>query len=485
MQINTNLSSLNAQRSYARSGEDVAARLQKLSSGLRINSARDDAAGLAVSERMTAGVNGLHRARQNINDGISLLQVADGAAAQLLDNFQRMRELAVQAANDTNSQGDRAAIQIEANALAASNQDIAAGARYNNIGLLDGSYSQQLQVGAEASQTMMLTIPRAIIQPGFEKTMADVAPQQATAAGTTVLGAIQYGDVVINNKVVGASVAGALPGQSAGSAYAVAAAVNTANIRNVSASASTTLDGAVGAAGALAAASFSITGVDIGAIGGVTAAARAASAAAAISNEAGTSGVTASAVGGTLTLSAADGRDIVIAEANAGSAGSLGLALGNHKGTVTVTEAPRPGGHAMSIAGANPAAAGLSAGAQASVVIGPPDLEEVSAYTSGEPPLDLSTFSGATDALTYIDGKIDDIGSIRALLGAASNRLSAAAGNADNGAVNLEAARSRIRDTDYASETAQLTRASILRQAGASMVAQANAQPRSALLLLR
>ncbi|MES2349327.1 MAG: flagellin, partial [Pseudomonadota bacterium] len=235
----------------------------------------------------------------------------------------------------------------------------------------------------------------------------------------------------------------------------------------------------------LAAASFSINGVDIGAIGGVTAAARAASAAAAISNEAGTSGVTASAVGGTLTLSAADGRDIVIAEANAGSAGSLGLALGNHKGTVTVTEAPRPGGHAMSIAGANPAAAGLSAGAQASVVIGPPDLEEVSAYTSGEPPLDLSTFSGATDALTYIDGKIDDIGSIRALLGAASNRLSAAAGNADNGAVNLEAARSRIRDTDYASETAQLTRASILRQAGASMVAQANAQPRSALLLLR
>lgn len=484
MQINTNLSSLNAQRSYALAGEDMAVRLQKLSSGQRINSARDDAAGLAISERMSANINGLHRARQNINDGISLIQVADGAAGQLLDNFQRMRELAVQAANDTNSKTDRAAIQGEVNALAASNQDIVAGARYNKLGLLDGTFSQQLQIGADANQTLALAIPAALVPVGYSKQLVNVAPQQATAVGTTVLAAIGYGDVVINGAVVGASAAGAQPGQSAGSAFAVAAAINAANVRNVTASAATTLSGVVGAAGALAASSFSINGVNIGAVAGATAAVRAANAAAAIGAAAGASGVTASASGGTLTLSAADGRDIVIAESNPGSVASLGLALGTNKGAVTVTEAARPSAHAMSIGGANPAAAGLVAGRQASVIVGPPELVLQDVYSGGEPLQDLSTASGASSALDYYDAKIDEVSGIRALLGASSNVLSVAAGNAESGADNLTAARSRIRDTDYASETAQLTRASILRQAGASMLAQANVQPRGALMLL-
>lgn len=485
MQINTNLSSLNAQRSYAQSGEEMAVRLQKLSSGQRINSARDDAAGLAISERMSASINGLHQARQNINDGISLLQVADGAAGQLLENFQRMRELAVQAANDTNSKTDRAAIQGEVNALVASNVDIVAGARFNNLGLLDGTFSQQLQVGAGANQTLTLTIPAALVPIGINHASVNVAPQQATAVGTAVVGAIGNGDLIINGVAVGASAAGAQPGQGAGSAFAVATAINAANVRNVTASAATILSGAVGAAGALAAGSFSINGVNIGAIAGATAAVRAANAAGAISAAAGTSGVTASAVGGTLTLSAADGRDIIIAESNPGSAGSLGLGLGANKGVVTVTEAVRPGAHSMAIAGANPGAAGLSAGKQTSVVVGPAVSVEQDVYSGGEPVQDLSTHSGASDALTYYDGKIDEVSGIRAQLGAASNRLSAAASNAESGANNLAAARSRIRDTDYASETALLTRASILRQAGASMLAQANVQPRGALLLLR
>ncbi|MCU6502479.1 flagellin [Rugamonas sp. A1-17] len=485
MQINTNLSALNVQRSYALAGEDMAVRLQKLSSGQRINSARDDAAGLAISERMTSGINGLNKARQNINDGISLLQVADGAAGQLLDNFQRMRELAVQAANDTNSQTDRAAIQGEVTALAASNVDIVAGARYNNLGLLDGTFSQQLQVGAGAGQTLALAIPAALVPAGYSRQLVNLAPQQSTAVGTAVLGAIAYGDLVINGSVVGASSAGAQTGQGAGSAFAVAAAINAANVRNVSASAATTLSGDVGATGALAGGSFSVNGVSVGAIAGNTAAIRAANAAGAIAAASGTSGVTASAAGGTLTLSAADGRDIVITESNPGSAGSLGLALGSTKGVVTVTEAARLGAHSMSIAGANPARAGLSAGKQASVVVGPPQLVLQDVYSGGEPVQDLSTFSGASAALDYYDGKIDEVTTIRAMLGATSNRLSAAASNAEIGANNLAAARSRIRDTDYASETAQLTRASILREAGASMLAQANAQPRNALVLLR
>lgn len=485
MQINTNITSLNAQRSLTRAGEDMAVHLQRMSSGQRINSARDDAAGQAVSSRMTAQINGLRRANQNINDGISLLQVADGAAGQLNDNYQRMRELAVQAANDTNSKLDRASIQNEVNALVAANIDIVKGARFNDQLLLDGSFSQQLQVGAQAGQVMQLAIPRAVILESYSYGMVDVAPQQSTAVGTAVLGAIKFGDLVINNAAVGASVAGAQAGQTADSAYAVAAAINAANIRNISATAANSFDGGVSVGGALGAASFSVNGVDVGAIGGGTAAARAANAAGAISATAGTSGVTASASGSTLTLTSIDGRDIVLSEAVAGALGSLGLSGGAHKGTVTIDEAPRSGAHSMKISGNNPAQAGQVAGAQASVRLGAPDYQPRSTYMPGEPPMDLSTFSGASDALDYIDGKIDEVSEIRGQLGAASNRLTAAAGNASNAADNLSAARSRIVDADYAEEATQLTRTQILRAAGASIVAQANALPQQALLLLR
>jgi flagellin len=485
MQINTNISSLNAQRSLTRSGEDMAVHLQRMSSGQRINSARDDAAGQAISSRMTSQINGLRRANQNINDGISLVQVADGAAGQLNANYQRMRELAVQAANDTNSKIDRAAIQQEVNALVSANVDIVDGARFNNQRLLDGSFSQQLQVGANGGQTMQLRIPRAVIMAGYSSGMVDMAPQEATSVGSTVLGALKFGDLVINNAAVNASAAGSLAGQGADSAYAVAAAINGSNIRNVSATATTTLDGAVGGSGALANAAFSVNGVNVGPIAGITAAARAASAAGAISATTGTSGVTATANGGTLTLTAADGRDIILSEAVAGALGSLGLGGGSYKGTVTVNEAPRPGAHSMRIAGANPAQAGLSAGAQASVRNGPPDYQPMSVFTAGEPAMDLSTFSGASDALDYLDGKLDEVSDIRGQLGAISNRLTAAASNAGNSADNLSAARSRILDADYADEAAQLTRSQILRAAGASIVAQANALPQQALLLLR
>ncbi|RZT08107.1 flagellin [Duganella sp. CF402] len=485
MQINTNITSLNAQRSLTRAGEDMAVHLQRMSSGQRINSARDDAAGTSVSSRMTAQINGLRRANQNINDGISLLQVADGAAGQLNDNYQRMRELAVQAANDTNSKLDRTAIQNEVNALVLANADIVDAARFNNERLLDGSFTQQLQVGAASGQTMQLAIPRAVITAGYSTGMVDVAPQQSTAVGGAVLGAIGRGDLVINNAAVGASVAGAQVGQAAGSAYAVAAAINAAGIHNISATANNTIDGAVSIGGVLAGAAFSINGVDVGAIGGGTAAVRAANAAGAISATAGASGVTASASGSTLTLTAVDGRDIVLSEAVAGALGSVGLSGGSHKGTVTVNEAPRPGAHTMKISGNNPAQAGLSAGKLASVSIGAPDYQSREIYTPGEPPMDLSTYSGANDALDYLDGKINQVSEIRGQLGATSNRLTAAASNAGNAADNLSSARSRILDADYADETAQLTRTRILREAGASMVAQANVLPQQALLLLR
>jgi flagellin len=485
MQINTNLFSLNAQRNTARSGEDMLVSMQRLSSGLRINSARDDAAGLAISSRMTASINGLRRAGQNINDGISLLQVADGAAGQLTANFQRMRELAVQAANDTNSRIDRAAIQLEADALAASNADIVDGARFNNLKLLDGSFAQQMQVGARAGDTIQLVLPAALVQQGYTQAIVNMAPQQASAVGGPVLAALKSGDLSINNTSIGASVAGALPSQGAKSAYAVAAAINAAGVGGISAGATTTVEAAVGALGPLPGASLAINGVDVGAISGATLAARVASAAAAINAVAGSTGVSAGITDDKLTLTAADGRDILLSESLTGAVDSLGLKLGTHTGAVTVTEAARPGTHTMRIAGANPGAAGLGAGKFTSVIVGPNDFQPRQVYSQGEPPLDLSTASGASDALEYLDAKIEQVSAIRTLLGANSNRLASAAGNAENTANNLSAARSRILDTDYAAETAQLTRTRILQQAGLSVLAQANTLPQQALMLLR
>ena len=483
MQINTNLDSLNAQRSYTRSGADLAVHLQRLSSGLRINSARDDAAGQAIGERMTAQINGLHRATQNINDGISLVQVADGAASQVTENYQRMRELAVQAANDTNKKLDRQSLQQEVNVLVAANVDIVDGARFNNERLLDGSFSSQLQVGAQSGETVQLQIAQAVALPSSGRGLVNVAPQQSTAVGAAVVGALQYADLTINNGAVVASSAGAQTGQGADSAYALAAAVNASSILGISASAVTTVTGSVGASGALASGALAVNGVAIGAITGTNAAARAADAAAAIS--AAGNGVTASSDGGTLTLTAADGRDIFLSETTAGALASLGLAAGANKGVLTITEDAKPGNHTMQIGGANPAKAGLTAGAQPSVVIGAPQLVEQNISTPGEPPMDLSTHSGASDALVYLDAKLAQVDTVRASLGAMNNRLTAAASNAGNTADNLSTARSRIMDTDYANEAAQLTRSDVLSQAGAAMVAQANTLPRQVLQLLR
>jgi len=153
--INTNLQSLNAQRSLATSQNSLSTAMQRLSSGLRINSAKDDAAGLAISDRMTAQVNGLNQAVRNANDGASIAQTAEGALGEITNNLQRMRQLAVQSANDTNSATDRASLQKEVAQLQQEITRQATQTQFNGKNLLDGSFaSALLQVGAYANQTI-------------------------------------------------------------------------------------------------------------------------------------------------------------------------------------------------------------------------------------------------------------------------------------------------------------------------------------------
>lgn len=188
--INNNVNSLFAQRALGRAGADVSASLQRLSSGLRINSAKDDAAGLAISQRMGAQLRGLTQAGRNINDGISLTQTAESAIGQLGDNFQRIRELAVQAANDTNSSSDRAVIQREADELVRENYRIATDTNFNGLKLLDGSFNGALQIGHRAGDVLMLNLPSIFKQNssgGFAEDPISLASNADATAALTYL----------------------------------------------------------------------------------------------------------------------------------------------------------------------------------------------------------------------------------------------------------------------------------------------------------
>lgn len=481
MQINTNLAALNAQRSYWRSAAAMDTSLQRLSSGLRINSASDDAAGLAITTRLTSSVAGLGGAARNINDGISLLQVASGAVTQIIDNFQRIRELAVQSGNGSNNALDRQALQGEVDELVASNVEIASQTQFNGLNLLDGSYSSQLQVGANALETIKLAIPPVFVPRGSTSVLADVALSQVNITGQ-VTARLNAGDLRINGTLIGASAAGPSAGQGNASAYSIAAAITAASPVGITATAANSLSGAAAAGGAIPNAALSVNGIPLGPISGANANALAASAAAAFAAVAGASGISASSSGGALTLKAADGRDITIAGAGSGL---LGLASGVSHGSVNLTDLSTTSGHKILIGGNNPGAAGFSAGAHASTFTGATASVLHAGGAGGEPKIDLSSVAGATNALTYIDAKIDGSNAIRSLLGATENRLALAYNHVTEGAAILSAARSRIRDTDYASETAQLTRGKILQQAGVAVLAQANALPNQALLLLR
>ncbi len=160
--INTNVASLNAQRNLGKSQNDLSRSMERLSSGLRINSAKDDAAGLAISDRMTSQIRGLNQAARNANDGISLAQTAEGAMQETTNILQRMRELAIQSANDTNSASDRASLQAEVNQLQQEMTRIAASTSFNGQNILDGTLNDaQFQVGANANETISFSIPSA------------------------------------------------------------------------------------------------------------------------------------------------------------------------------------------------------------------------------------------------------------------------------------------------------------------------------------
>lgn len=222
--INTNIGSMNAQRNLSKSQVSQQSAIQRLSSGLRINSAKDDAAGMSISERMTSQIKGLDQATRNANDGISLAQTAEGALGEMTNNLQRLRELAVQSANATNTTQDRASIQQEATQLIEELSKISSATSFNGSKLLDGSFNKQnFQVGANAGQNISVSIGKMTV----DKIGA------ATSAGASSIGddnAITKGDLVLNGITIRSSVAAddtASTDNASASAISKVAAINS------------------------------------------------------------------------------------------------------------------------------------------------------------------------------------------------------------------------------------------------------------------
>jgi flagellin len=309
--LNTNLAALDSQRYLSITQGAVATSLQRLASGMRINSAKDDAAGLAITTRMTSQINGMNQAARNANDGISLVQTAEGYMSTISDNLQRMRDLSVQAANASNSASDRNALNNEIKQLSAEIQRVAITANFNGIKLLDGTFNAtSFQVGANQGQVIDIS---SISGMQISQLGTTGSTFFSTVTGGEMAGALNAGDLTLNGVSIDAAKLEKAPGQDASSAFSVAKAINAGSYNsNVTATANATrLSGGTPIAGAIA--SFNINGVDIGAVGaGGNAVSQGANLAAAIQGASGQTGVTAlaDAVTGAVTLTAADGRNI-------------------------------------------------------------------------------------------------------------------------------------------------------------------------------
>jgi len=472
--------------------------LERLSSGLRINSAKDDAAGLAISERFTSQIRGLNQGVRNANDGISLVQTAEGALKEVTSNLQRIRELAVQSSNATNTAVDRAALQDEVTQLVAEIERVATNTKFNGIALLDGSFvSQGFQVGADAGETIQITS----ITDTNVAAIGGSYSASIVATGTVSGGAIAAGGMFINGIEVGATTADGFSVSTSTSALSIANAVNAVSgSTGVTASASTEYAGStstIAAATGGASQSFSLNGTAITyATSTVDAATNANSAVTAINNATATTGVSATFVSGAITLTAADGRDITLEEsannglvfeelfAAATSVGINGSPL-NTDGTVTFTSGSSDGFIVTSSA-ANYAT--RTASAAQSAVLGVSTSQANTTAGSGGVAIanvSVGTVSGAQATLTSVDTALQTINDSRASLGAYQNRFTSVVTNLQTASENLSASRSRIVDADFASETASMTKAQILQQSGIAMLAQANSIPQNVLALLQ
>lgn len=371
--INTNIASLNAQRNLNNSQGDANVALQRLSSGLRINSAKDDAAGLAISTRFESQITGLNVAQRNANDGISLAQTTEGALDEVVANLQRIRELAIQSANATNSESDRQALDDEVQQRIAEISRISNQTNFNGLKVLDGTFGiASFQVGANAGDTISIDLTEG----ARASDIGAIATSEALSIDFSGTNSVTANDTL-------AVTVGGTP-------QTITFTGEEASITDVVETINSQLDGAVPVA----------------------------------------------TDGGKVEIKSAE--DITAAYSGSSTALSAGTDSGN-------------------------------------LVSSSANLEAV----------DIGTVYGANDAILRVDTALDSINSIRAELGAIQNRFESTIANLSTTSENLSASNSRIRDADFAAESAELARTQVLQQAGLSVLSQANARPQQVLQLLQ
>jgi len=498
--IQTNVASLNAQRNLNQSSQSLSTSLQRLSSGLRINSAKDDAAGLAISERMTGQIRGMNQARRNANDGVSLAQTGESALGQMGNLLQRIRELAVQSANATNSASDRQAINQEVGQLTAELDRFATQTEFNGSRLLDGTFaSATFQVGANANQTVTATTANfRTSNYGTNQVGSATSP---TSTGITAAGAGPNPGAIVSAAgtltLKGAAGSGTITVADTDSAAALADKINSLSQTGIKASAYTQTVLKFGATGSYSlnvtgtnssptAVSFSVsnTGTANGLADAVTA----------FNAQSSKTGITAmlNSDNTGVILTASDGSNINLAEATGATAGDItAFNLGGTLvGTLDIAGAP----NAMTIGGQVILDSDKSFSVTSDATAAFTDntfgttlgtATTLSSTLQSVQTMDVTTTTNANQAIRIVDQALAAVNSQRAAFGALQSRFEATISQLEAGSENLSAARSRVRDADFAAETAELTRAQILQQAGTAMLAQANSLPQTVLKLLQ
>lgn len=481
--INTNIMSLNSQRNLNASQNALQTSLQRLSSGLRINSAKDDAAGLAIAERFTSQIRGLDQAVRNANDGISLAQTAEGALAESGNILQRIRELSVQSANATNSASDRQALQSEVSQLVSELDRIASSTEFNGQKLLDGTFGTAIfQVGANANQTIQATTGNFRTSNFGNHRVEGAGPSTEAAARIngetlTVTGSLGTEKISVDPGSSAQKVAEAVAGKSNNTGV-TAFALTEETVSFDAAGAYVTEISSDNAESTKVAFTISATTGGDALSGAVTA----------FNDVSSKTGVTAriSDSGDGIVLRNSTGNNIALSEGSANTntghmiVGDIALASasdtaaraeGDPMSSAVVTgQVTFDSDKSFSVVG--------DVGETISMATEASNLNSVNN-------MDVSSVAGANLTLATVDAALNTVSNQRAKFGAIQSRFGSTIANLATNSENLSAARSRIRDTDFAKETAELTRNQILQQAGTAMLAQANVAPQNVLTLLQ
>lgn len=488
LSVNTNVASLNAQRNLSKSSDALGTSMQRLSSGMKINSAKDDAAGLQIANRLSSQINGLGVAQRNANDGISMSQTAEGAMTESSNILQRMRDLALQSANGSNDADARAALQKEVGALQQELTRIAETTKFGGTSLLDGSFgTKQFQVGSNANETINVSLrdvsADAIGANEIKGVGTAAGANQSTAV--TTLGTVMSVNLATNN----------------GTSADTALNINGTNVVVTAGSGADVIADNINSKGigvvATAKLSTTIEGIDSGAKATLTLTAD--------------DKYDLSEYGGDMERLAkdmqADGYDAVFEEVAGGdnkitlnATGVEGLDVAGVSGTTEFTI----GGKTV---GTTAATGSLAVSASSELNLSSANKIGISGTTANQlfgtgaaaiestggasgltsvEDIDISgaTSAGAQNAINTIDAALAQIDAQRADLGAVQNRFGFTIANLANVSENVSASKSRIQDTDYAAETAKLTKNQIMQQAGTTILAQSNQLPQAALSLL-